>query len=66
MINAIMKGERPGKPEGAKNLGFTKGLWGTVQCCWLASAGGRPDAKGMLFHPNRAAQSWGKKQSMWL
>ncbi|KAF9647911.1 kinase-like protein, partial [Thelephora ganbajun] len=54
VIDAVMRGDRPRKPEGAENLGFTDELWRVVQRCWLANAGERPDVKDILFQLNHA------------
>ena len=32
----VTKGGRPVKPESVTSLGFTGGLWETVEQCWLA------------------------------
>ena len=50
-MNAIMK------PEKAKDLGFTQGLWKIIERCWLVDASKRPDVKDVLFQLNRAAES---------
>jgi hypothetical protein len=57
-----MSGDRPPEPEGAESLGFTKGLWGIVQHCWLVDASDRPDVKAVLSQLNHAAWSWNKKR----
>ena len=57
-----MEGDRPRKPEGAEGLGFTRGLWGTVERCWFADAGERPDVKDVLSQLNHAAWSWNRKR----
>ena len=62
MINAIMKGDRPQKLQGAEDLGFTEGLWGITERCWLVKASEQPDAKDILFQLNHAAWSWNRKR----
>ena len=62
MINAIMRGDQPRKLEGAETLGFTKGLWRTVQRCWLVDANERPDVKGVMHQLNHATWSWNRKR----
>ena len=62
MINAIMKGDRPQKPQGAEDLGFTEGLWRITERCWLTEASKRPDVKDVLSQLNHAARSWNRKR----
>jgi serine/threonine protein kinase len=62
VINAIMNGDRPPKPEAAESLGFTRGLWGIVQRCWLVDASARPDARDLLSHLNHATWSWERRR----
>ncbi|KAF9645564.1 kinase-like protein [Thelephora ganbajun] len=64
LINTIMRGDRPQKPKGAEDLGFTKGLWEIIQRCWLADASERPDVKDVLFQLNYAEWSWNRKRSI--
>ena len=54
----IIEGYRPKKPDAAESLGFTNELWRTVQQCWLAEAGARPDVRTILSHLNYATWSW--------
>lgn len=58
----IMRGDRPGRPEGVEGLGFTKGLWEIIERCWLADASGRPDVKDVLSQLSHAAWSWDRKR----
>ena len=62
VINAIMNGQRPQKPEAAESLGFTSGVWGIVQRCWSADAGARPDVRTVLSYLNHAAWSWERRR----
>lgn len=61
LICAIMRGDRPQKPEGAEDLGFTERLWETTQKCWFVDVNERPDIKDVLCQLNHAAWSWGRK-----
>ena len=45
---AILKGDRPEKPENAMDLGFTEALWETVEKCWVEDRSARPDVKEIL------------------
>ena len=38
VMEEIMKGGRPAKPEDVTSLGFTGGLWEIVERCWLADS----------------------------
>lgn len=66
MIIAIMRGDRPQKPEEAEDLGFTKGLWRVVQNCWITDASKRPDVKDVLFQLNHATWSWDRVRTVWV
>jgi hypothetical protein len=39
VIQAILEGVRPNKPDSAAALGFTDGLWWILQSCWEADRG---------------------------
>ena len=58
IVSAILNGVRSSKPEGAAALGFTDGLWWTVECCWMEDHGTRPDVKTVLFQLTHAAWVW--------
>ena len=58
LMHAILKGDRPRKPEEAEGLGFTTRLWEVVQRCWSVNVRKRPDAREMLFELNFAAKPW--------
>ena len=45
---AILEGGRPEKPENATDLGFTEGLWETVEKCWVEDPSMRPDVEDIL------------------
>ncbi|KAF9642090.1 kinase-like protein [Thelephora ganbajun] len=62
LINVIMRGDRPQKPEGAGDLGFTEGLWSINQRCWLVNANERPDVRAILFQLNHATWAWDRKR----
>jgi hypothetical protein len=48
VVNEIMEGVRPKKPEGAKRLGFSDELWRTVELCWLEDRNARPRVEDIL------------------
>ena len=62
VIHAITEGVRPEKPEEAEGLGFTEGLWGVVQRCWLVDPSARPDVRKILSHLNHATWSWERRR----
>lgn len=63
-MKEVMKGGRPAKPENAAGLGFTGGLWETVEQCWLADADARPTLEAVLFCLSEATSSWGDRQKV--
>ena len=58
VVNAIMEGVRPEKPEGAARLGFTDGLWRVLEQCWLEDRGARPSVEDILPPLNDATIHW--------
>ena len=58
VIRAITEGIRPGKPEGAKGLGFSNKLWRTVELCWQENRNARPSIEEILSALNDAATFW--------
>ncbi|KAF9643944.1 kinase-like protein [Thelephora ganbajun] len=62
LIHAIMRGDRPQKPERAEGLGFTRGLWEIIQRCWIVDANERPDVKDVSLQLNHAEWSWNKRR----
>ena len=58
VVNEIMEGVRPKKPEGAKHLGFSNELWRTVEQCWLEDRNARPSVEEILSRLNDAAAFW--------
>ena len=58
VINEIMEGVRPKKPEEAKCLGFSDELWKMVELCWQADRNARPVVEEILSALNEAAAFW--------
>jgi hypothetical protein len=58
VVNEIMEGVRPMKPEGAKRLGFSNELWRTIELCWLQERNARPGVEEILSSLNDAAAFW--------
>ena len=55
---AVMMGERPGKPDEAKSLGFSDSLWELVQSCWSEESSDRPTAQRLLDHLSDVSNTW--------
>ena len=58
VVNEIMEGVRPMKPEDAKRLGFSNELWRTVELCWLEDRNARPGVEDVLSSLNEATAFW--------
>ena len=58
VVNEIMEGVRPMKPEDAKRLGFSNELWRTVELCWLEDRNTRPGVEDVLSSLNEATAFW--------
>ena len=64
VMQEIMRGERPAKPENATSLGFTGGLWEIVERCWSADTDARPTLEAVLSCLSEAGSSWGDRQKV--
>ena len=53
-----MEGVRPDKPEEAKRLGFSNGLWRTIELCWLEDRKARPTVEDIHSSLIDAAAFW--------
>lgn len=58
VVNQIMEGVRPKKLKGAKHLGFSNELWGTVEQCWLEDRHAQPGVGDTLSSLNEATAFW--------
>jgi hypothetical protein len=58
VVNEIMEGVRPKKPEGAKRLGFSNELWRTIELCWREDRNARPGVEDILSSLNDATAFW--------
>ena len=61
VVNEILEGVRPKKPERAGGLGFSKELWRTVELCWLEDRNIRPGVEYILFSLIDATAFWYKR-----
>ena len=48
VMQKVLEGERPGRPQGAEGLRFANELWGTLQKCWLPRPTDRPTVEEVL------------------
>ena len=62
VINTVINGGRPQKPEAAEYLGFTNQLWELVEQCLSADISTRPDVRTILSYLNHATWSWERRQ----
>jgi hypothetical protein len=58
VVNVILEGVRPKKPERVKRLGFSNELWGIVELCWLEDRNARPRVEDILSSLNEATAFW--------
>ena len=58
VVNAVMEGVRPEKPEEVARLGFNPNLWEIVEQCWLEDHNARPSVEDILSCLNDAAVLW--------
>jgi hypothetical protein len=58
VVNEIMEGVRPEKPEGGKRLGFSDELWRTVELCWQEDRNARPKVEEILSCLSDATAFW--------
>jgi hypothetical protein len=58
VVNQIMEGVRPVKPEETKRLGFSDELWKMVELCWLEDRDARPVVQDILSSLKDAAAFW--------
>jgi len=62
-IAEILNGGRPKEPRMATRLGFTGGLWKTMEGCWDEDRNKRPDLGVVLAALSDAVPSWEKRKS---
>ena len=48
VIQKVLQGKRPGRPEGEEGTLFTDGIWRTLELCWKHQPDERTGAKGVL------------------
>ncbi|KAF9780779.1 kinase-like domain-containing protein [Thelephora terrestris] len=63
-IFKILRGDRPGRPQGAGGLWFTGDIWTTLECCWKLTLDDRPSAEDVLHCLEKASVFWTPAQTM--
>ena len=58
VMQKVIRGECPGRPEGAKGAWFTDDLWGMVNRCWATQPGARPDVEAVLECLEHVPRDW--------
>ncbi|KAF9643698.1 kinase-like protein [Thelephora ganbajun] len=58
LVDAILNGGRPGRPEESALLGFSNELWKMVERCWQGNRDERPRIEEILACLNEAAAFW--------
>jgi hypothetical protein len=58
VMDAVLVGRRPEKPEGAARLGFKDELWTIVEQCWRGNRDERPRVEEILCCLNDATAFW--------
>lgn len=58
LLNTILEGDRPKKPENAVRLGFNDELWTIVEQCWHENRAERPRIEEILPYLNDATAFW--------
>ena len=48
VIQKVLKGERPGRPQGREGVLFTNTIWRVLELCWKQKPNKRTSAKGVL------------------
>ncbi|KAF9791978.1 kinase-like domain-containing protein, partial [Thelephora terrestris] len=60
VVDAILRGRRPEKPEGAARLGFKDELWTIVEQCWRENRDERPRVEEILSSPSAQLQRFSR------
>ena len=57
-FKVVNDGERPDKPVGASDIGFSDSLWSFTQRCWDRKVGSRPKVGEIVTRLGEAAANW--------
>jgi hypothetical protein len=63
VVDEILEGVRPKKPEGAKRLGFSDELWRMIELCWLEDRNARSGVEEILSSLKDATAFWYMRES---
>lgn len=58
VIESVVNGLRPAKPQDASSIGFFDSLWDFIQLCWDGDRTRRPTAAEVVGHLAEAATNW--------
>ena len=58
VMGKVIKGERPGRPQGKEEVWFTDDLWEILRQCWLPQPERRPTIKAVLQCLERGSTAW--------
>ena len=54
----ILRGDRPGRPQGAEEVWFTDEVWEVLGSCWATRPKSRPSIKDVLQCMEEVSRSW--------
>jgi len=57
-VGKVLKGERPGRPQGVGEKWFTDDVWSILGGCWEPNPGDRPSVEGVLRCLEEASRLW--------
>ena len=58
VVQKVVEGERPGRPQGARGQWFTDELWKTLEGCWSPHPKNRPAIGAVLKQLERLSTTW--------
>ena len=58
VVAKVSRGERPGRPQGAKGEWFTDSVWGVLERCWTPEPGDRPRIEDVLPCLEEVSRFW--------
>ena len=58
VIQKVMGGEHPGRPEGLEGAWFTDDLWGMLELCWATQPENRPSVEAVLERLEQFSRAW--------
>ena len=58
VVNEVLSGMRPERPQGVEGKWFTDDIWKILECCWNHEPGDRPSIDSVLHHLEEASKFW--------